>query len=192
MNYRFLDVDMSAVTFHGLSRSLHRKVALISTLMILAGILYFSMMTIHHLGDAQLMEQIALIVLVGSLVNVIIGGEFVLLSAAKKLFDLTPLGILYRQDRSIIGKAKCELLSLADTVEFRDYLDYGKINPAVRSKGHLLVMAHQRKGDLRDWVRNAKNLKHLANLVFQIHLVEQVLLADSVDTGVKGQSPVTL
>ena len=151
MDYKFLSVDLSAATFEGLSLSHHRKIALLGTITIF---------------------------LIGALIHYIAGGQFIMYSAAQTLARVTPLGVLYRQDKAVFDRAKRELLSIAREVQFRDYLEYGKINPAIRSRSSLVVMAHQKKGDLNQWIGSARNLKQLANLVYQIYLVEQILAQD--------------
>lgn len=175
MDYKFLSVDMSAATFEGLSLSCQRRIALVTTLLIWVGVAYTGIVGAQRLGDSKFVEEVAIIALFGALLHCIAGGEFLMLSAAKALLNVTPLGVLYRQDRSVLDKAKAELLAIASRVDFNDYLEYGKINPAIRSRESLLVVAHQRKRDLQEWVRNVRNLKHLADLVYQIHLVEQIL-----------------
>lgn len=175
MDYKFLNVDMSVATFQGLSLSYQRRIALVATLAIWGGMAYMAIIAGQLLDSGKLVNEMSIIVILGGLLHYLAGGEFVILSMAKALLRVTPLGVLYRHDRIILDKAKTELLAIAGQVDFNDYLEYGKINPAIRSRESLLVMAHQKKGDLQEWVRNARNLKHLADLVFQIHLVEQIL-----------------
>ena len=179
MDYRFLRVDVSAATFKGLSLPYQRKIALVATLSIWLVLGYACCRAALLFEGYDLATDVALIILFGVTNHYILCGQFILQSASKALLDVTPLGVLYRQDRAILDKAKDELLTIVGEVQLRDYLEYGKINPAIRARGSLVVMAHQRKGDLKQWIGNAKNLKLLANLVYQIYLVEKVLLQDS-------------
>lgn len=179
MDFRFLRVNIPAATFDGLSLSYQRKIALVATMGIWIGLGYACYRAALLLEGLHLAEDVACMFLFGIFIHYILSGQFILLSASKTLLDVTPLGVLYRQDRAILDKAKDELLTIAGEVQLRDYLEYGKINPAIRARGSLLVMAHQRKGDLKQWIGNSGNLKLLANLVYQIYLVEKVLLQDS-------------
>ncbi len=178
MEYRFLNLDLPAAMFEGLSLSYQRKVALGATFLIWIGLAITGIVGAQRLSDNAVAGDVTAIFVLGALLHYIVGGEFIILSGAKVLFKATPLGVLYRQDRSILDRAKSELLNIAKQVEFKDYLEYGKINPEIRSRGSLLVIAHQRKGDLQKWVGNARNLKQLADLVYQIHLAEQILAED--------------
>lgn len=179
MEFRFLKLDLSAATFEGLSLSYQRKIAVGATFLIWVGIALTGICGAQRIGDSAMADDLAASFVLVTLLYYIVYGEFIILACANALLKATPLGVLYRQDRSILDRAKWELLSIAGQVEFRDYLEYGKINPAIRSRGSLLVMAHQRKGDLQQWIGNARNLKLLANLVYQIYLVEKVLLQDT-------------
>ena len=178
MDYKFLSVDLSAATFEGLSLSHHRKIALLGTITIWLGVGYAFYLAALRLDALGWAEDVASVFLTGALIHYIAGGQFIMYSAARALARVTPLGVLYRQDKTVLDKAKRELLSIAQEVQFRDYLEYGKINPAIRSRSSLVVMAHQKKGDLNQWIGSARNLKQLANLVYQIYLVEQILVQD--------------
>lgn len=182
MEYRFLKLDLPAATFEGLSLSYQRKIALGATFLIWVGLALAGICGAQRIGHSAVAGDVATIFVLGALLYYIVSGEFIILSGTKALLKATPLGVLYRHDRSILDRAKSELLSIAEQVEFRDYLEYGKINPAIRSRGSLLVMAHQKRGDLQKWVGNARNLKQLADLVYQIHLVEQILAEDKALT----------
>lgn len=179
MEYRFLNLDLPAATFEGLSLSYQRKVALGATFIIWGGLAFAGFIGAQRVGNNAMADDMAGIFLLGTLLYYIVSGEFLIRSGAKALLKATPMGVLYRQDRSILDKAKAELLSIASQVSFRDYLGYGKVNPEIRARGSLLVMAHQKKGDLPQWVKNPHNLKLLANLVYQIHLVEKLLAEDA-------------
>lgn len=178
MDFKFLSVDLSAVTFDGLSLSRHRKVALVATVAIWFGVGYIGYCGAIHLNAIGWADNVACLSLLAMVIHYILSGRFFMHSLARALVNVTPLGVLYRKDMVVLHKARAELLSIAHQVQFRDYIKYGKINPSVRSRGSLLVMAHQRKGDLQQWVEKAQNLKQLANLVYQIYLVEEILAHD--------------
>ncbi|WP_444928338.1 hypothetical protein ACJJI4_23795 (plasmid) [Microbulbifer sp. TRSA002] len=166
MDYRFLRVDVSAATFEGLSLSYQRKIALVATVGIWLGMGYACYIAALRLEGLHIAEDVVDAFLFGILIHYILCGQFFLLTASKALLYATPLGVLYRQDREILDKMKEELLKITSEVQLRDYLDYGKINPVIRARGSLVVMAHQSKGDLKPWIGNARNLKLLANLVY--------------------------
>lgn len=178
MEYRFLNLDLAAAMFEGLSLSYQRKIALGATFLIWIGLAIAGIVGAQRVTDNPVAGDVAAIFVLVTLLYYIVSGEFIILSGAKALLKATPLGVLYRQDRFILDRAKSELLNIAKQVEFKDYLEYAKVNPAIRSRGSLLVIAHQRKGDLQRWVGNARNLKQLADLVYQIHLAEQILAED--------------
>jgi len=175
MEYKLLNLDLSVITFKGLSRPHQRKIALGLTFLIWIGTASAGIIFVQHIGNNAVANNAAAIFLSFALLDYILGGEFIILSGAKKLLRITPLGILYQQDRYILDRTKSLLISIAEQIKFRDYLVYGKINPAIQSRSSLLVIAHQESGDLRTWVDNFQNLKQLANLVYQIYLIEQRL-----------------
>ncbi|MCG8611819.1 MAG: hypothetical protein MI864_14925 [Pseudomonadales bacterium] len=180
MDYRFLNLDLPVTTFEGLSLPYQRKVALVATFLIWVGLAFAGFIGAQRIGPSAVADDIAAIFVLGTVLYYIVSGDFIVLSGAKALLNATPMGVLYRQDRSVLDKAKAELLLIASQVNFRDYLGYGKVNPEIRARGSLLVIAHQEKGDLSQWVNNPHNLKLLANLVYQIHLVEKLLAGDSM------------
>jgi len=173
MNYEKINTDISAATFKGLSLSYQRKLALLTTLLIWLGLSFAGLTIANQYADSQSVSDIAIISFFVMVIHYILGGKFVIYSLAKSLVTITPLGVLYRHDKTIIEKAKTELFKIAQNNDLQVYLHYARINPEIRSAANLQVIAHQKKGDLQEWTKNVKNLKKLANLVYQIHLVEQ-------------------
>lgn len=105
-------------------------------------------------------------------VDYIINDRFLPLGFSKWLVKFTPISVLYEKDMVVLDKARSELLRIANVNTFQDYLVYAKINPSIRSKSCLRVMVAQRKGKLEEWISKPEHLKCLADLVYQIHLVE--------------------
>ena len=180
MNDRFLKVDIAAVTFKGLSMSVDRKLALFNTVLIwfltAAVLLYFLVSLIDENGGF-----VGFTVLLGCSVMIldyIFTNRFIPYSLAKFLVQYTPISSLYKQDMKVLDSAKLELLNVAKQVRFADYLVYSKINPDIRSEDSLSVMLEQRRGNLTDWVNHPYHLKQLANLVYQIYLVENFIKED--------------
>jgi len=178
MQYQFLKVDISACTFTGLSLNYQRKVAFFATGAIFVGLLYFGYQLAICLSGIPAADEYGLLLLSAILIHYILTGEMILQTLSRRLLECTPIAVLYRQDKKIVDKAKSELYEISNKIEFIRYLDYGKVNPAIRSKKLLLVIAHQRKGDLQEWTKNVRNLKLLADLVYQIYLVERLLSVD--------------
>lgn len=179
MNYKKLNIDISATTFKGLSLSYQRKIAFFATLLIWLAISVVLWFVAGQYTNSQITNDIVIILLFGMLIHYIFGGEFFLYYLAKSLFKITPLSILYRQDRVILERAKTELFEITKNNDFYLYLDYARINPEIRSVANLQVISHQKKGDLQEYTKNVINLKKLANLVYQIHLVELFLAEES-------------
>ena len=177
--YKFLSFDIQTITFQGVSRKYQRKLALAFTLGIWVGLTIFAF---GLAGTAKTSKELEDVISMSALVCVLVGlfgGPFLPFVAARALFDITPLGVLYRNDQVVLERARAELLRIAKEVNFENYLSYSKINPDIRSKKSLLVMVHQKRGDLGQWVLRTRNLHQLANLVYQIFLVEARLQLDS-------------
>jgi len=175
MNYEKLNADISVATFNGLSLSYQRKLALLTTLLIWFGLSYSGLIIASQYESTQSVTDCVIISSLGIAIHYIFGGEFVFYALAKSLVKITPLGVLYRHDKLILEKAKVELFNIVKNNDLQPYLHYARINPEIRSAANLQVIAHQKKGDLQEWTKNVRNLKTLANLVYQIHLVEQFL-----------------
>ena len=172
MDYIKINADIAAATFKGLSLSYQRKLALLTTLLIWLGLSFAGLSIANQYADSQSVSDIAIISFFVMVIHYILGSEFVIYTLAKSLVRITPLGVLYRHDKAILEKAKTELFKIAQNNDLQPYLLYARINPEIRSAANLQVIAHQKKGDLQEWAKNVNNLKQLANLVYQIHLVE--------------------
>lgn len=172
------DIDISKITFSGASRSYERKIALLATALIWLGLLYIGYEATNIYGDTPIVQNLAVILIVSMVLQLAFTGRLWMMKFAHALFYVTPLGVLYRRDKKILKVAKEELLRIAGYIEFKGYSGYGKLNPAIRSGESLAVMTHQEKGDLAKWVNNARNLKKLADLVYQMYLVEQFIILD--------------
>lgn len=178
MNTRFLDIDIEAVTFRGISLSPQRKLALIASLMTWFGL---SVALFHAVSLLDANGSIATLILLAictSILDYIVTGRFVPHRLVKAIVQRMPLFVLYQRDLAVLEKARTELFELAGKVRFEDYLIYAKINPHIRSHESLRVMVAQRRGVLHKWTAKPEHLKKLANLVYQIHLVEMWLEED--------------
>lgn len=178
MNNRFLKVDIKAVTFCGLSKSLDRKLALLNSVLIWLSISLVLIYLASSIGPNGVVGFVTLFVMSLSVLDYIFNGRFIPHSLAKAVASYMPISVLYRKDMQVINAAKKELLALTSQVRFEDYLVYAKINPDIRSRECILIMMAQRKGKLNQWTKHPKHLKKLANLVYQIYLVEQFLHDD--------------
>jgi len=178
MKHGFLNISIKEVKFTGLSPSYLRVVALLASFTIWVAMTYFGFHAALMSENIPSIDAIALLILSVLLVHFIYYKEFVMLTWANYLVKHTPVVVLYLRDRKIINLALIECLSISGKVQFEDYLEYSKVNPAIRSRGNLMVIAHQRKGDLHLWVKNPRNLKKLANLIFQMYLAERFLSDD--------------
>lgn len=180
MNEKFLKVNIDAVKFAGLSLSAQRKLALFNTALIwivTAIVLYYF---ISLLDERENYISFTILVCISVMVlDYIITNRFLPYSLAKLLVEFTPIASLYRQDMTVLNSSRAELLKLANQVRFEDYLVYSRINPDIRSEESLNVMIQQRKGDLSGWIKKPQHLKMIANLVYQIYLVELFIQQDS-------------
>ncbi len=179
--YKFLNFDIQAATFFGVSKAYQRKLALAITLAIWFGLAFFFSRALGMVNTNSDLESLLTLVALLCLLVGLGGGPFLPLVAARALFSITPLGVLYRNDQIVLCRARDELFKIARSVDFSDYLTYGKINPEIRSRRCLLVIAHQKNGDLEVWAQRTRNLHQLANLVYQIFLVEERLRSDSLN-----------
>lgn len=178
MSKQFIDVNIPALTFQGLSRPVHRKIALSATLGVLAMLVYLSWVGGQLLNGLGLAEDLSMI-LTFLVISAYIGwNKFLPLWLAKVVLKNSPLGVLYRQDMKVVQLARDECMAVSRAVNFSDYLEYAKINPAICSQDSGVVMQAQAKGQIQRWSKNVHNLKSVANLIYQIHLVEQFLIAD--------------
>jgi hypothetical protein len=173
---KFVGLDMDALTFTGLSNTLARRVAAWSSFGILIALVTF--LYFVSLIPNRPLEITVVCFSFFVLVLYIATGRFMIKDLATLFEEHTPLSVLYRSDKKIISEARDGLMKVADSVDFRHYYEYRKINPAIGSRRHLLVIAHQRKGDLLPWSAHSRNLKALSDLVFQIHLAECVIEQD--------------
>lgn len=178
MKSKYPQINISATTFQGLSLGFHRKIAFYATILIWIGLAYVGISLGKLYGDHESVIAITALAFIIIIYRYISTGEFLINTIATVLLRITPLGVLYHSDRSILANARGELLGLSSRVNFAHYLDYGKINPSIRSKQNLLVIVHQQKGDLKNWVNNVRNLKQLADFVYQVYLVEEIIKSD--------------
>ena len=178
MNDRFLKIDIDAVTFRGLSASLDRKIALFNTALIWFSssvvLLYFA----SRIEPNGLLSFFFMLAMTLSILDYILNSRFIPYSLAQELVRYMPISALYKKDKQVLDIAKTELFAVANQVRFEDYLVYSKINPDIRSKESIRVMIAQRKGKLDQWIKQPRHLKKLANLVYQIYLVEQFIQQD--------------
>ena len=174
-NLPFLGIDISVITFKGVSLSYQRKVAMVLTCTIPFGMAYLIYLATLNMEGGERMDYSVLLVFSSVLICYVAGIEYFMYTLAKKLLQVTPLCVLYRQDKIFLDRARTELIAISQQVNFENYLQYSKINPAICTTDTLLVVWHQRKGDLVEWTENVWNLKNLANFVYQIHLAEMIL-----------------
>lgn len=174
------DYDLAAATFAGLSSSRQRRAAALFSILIwlaLAGVC----ITLALRLDDNVSDALALSAFSYVLFHFIFFEKNLLKVSSDILFEYLPLAVLVRRDSAVIDKARSELLNVAARLDFKAYLDYGKINPEIRSKQSLLVMAHQEKGDLETWTLQIRNLRCLADLVFQIHLTQMYMQGNAIE-----------
>lgn len=182
MQYQFVEVDVAKTTFQRASTHRQRMVALFATLMIGTGIATAVAIGLPALGKHIDLELLALLVSVVTLATYVVRGSFLPADAMRSLVSVTPLGVLYRHDMEVLDQGRQELLRIAGSVRFEDYSAYAKVNPSLRSSAAIAVIQHQRRGDLAEWCHHPHNLKALADVVFQLHLVERLFLEDMKDT----------
>jgi hypothetical protein len=178
MSYQFLNIDVDTITFIGISSSTQRMIGLCGTLVATACIMSLiylsSAMANIHLGMDEALVAVEIL-----LINYIAGGGPVVHTAMTRLFWITPLGVLYKRDKRVLESAKLELLAIIKDVKLQDYTNYGKINPLICSEESAQIIKEQASGNIEGWIENIHHLKALANMVYQIHLVEALLIKDA-------------
>lgn len=175
---QFAQLDAKALTFAGLSRRRERRVAMWSSLMILVVVSASLIASTVLVELPPVANSVILFLMAVVLAVYIFTGQFLVKDIAVWVGEGTPIAVLYRSDKKILDGARAELLQLAEQIDFRRYYHYRKINPAIGCRRHLLVMAHQKKGDLLLWSEKSRNLKALADLVYQFYLAERIIQAD--------------
>lgn len=178
MNDRFLQVDIEAITFHGLSKPVDRQIAFLNTLLIWLSVFVVLLLFTAQLNPNGAFAFCTLTVMSLTVLDYIFNARFLPIIFAKWLINYLPIATLYKKDMQVIDNAKLELFSLAEQVHFEDYLIYAKINPDIRSEDSIRVMMIQKKGCLSQWTKHPGDLKKLANLVYQIYLVESFIQDD--------------
>jgi len=185
MKFAFTNIDVQKITFQKVSRSYERKIALLATVLIWVGLTYFGYALAKVYGDVPFIQAIAVLLVISMVLQLALTGKLWALQLVLALFNITPIGVLFRRDKEILSAAKKELLKIAQQIEFQGYFVYGRINPEIRSGESQVVIANQKSGNLAQWARNTRNLKKLANLVYQMYLAEQFIIKDA-NTLVKG------
>ena len=140
MKKQFIDVNIPALTFQGLSRPAHRKIALCATLGVLAMLVYFSWVGAQLLSGLGLADDLSTILAFLVISAYIAWNQFLPFWLAKVVLKNSPLGVLYRQDMKVVQLARDECMTVSKAVNFSDYLEYAKINPAIRSQDSGVVM----------------------------------------------------
>jgi len=172
MDIHLLNID--AITLKGLSRTRQRKAALLLTLIIAGSVISMAVYLVSIISSQQ-SELCVIIILIASSIHYIIKGRVLLLDIAWALLEITPLGVLYRHDKRILNRCRYHLKQVTDQYELGDYLGYSRVNPTINSKESLEVIRRQRTGNLEGWVKHPVHLKHSANLIYQIYLVERLI-----------------
>ena len=168
---------LKTVTFQGLSSSPARLIAAGASLVIWALSVFLLVELGFRLEAAGIADQVGLVGASIILVHYSLSGRFLLADIATWMALRTPVGVLYRNDRKILGRARRVILRLARQHSFASFLPYSNINPAVARADSFEVFKQQEAGTLQSWLDGTKNLNTAAHLVFQIALVEQALAA---------------
>ena len=168
---------LKTVTFQGLSSTPARLIAAGASLVIWVLSVLLLVGLSFRFEAAGIADQIGLAAVSIILVHYSLSGRFLLADIAIWMALRTPVGVLYRNDRKILGKARKVILRLARQHSFASFLPYSNINPAVARADSFEVFKQQEAGTLQSWLDDTKNLNTAAHLVFQIALVEQALAA---------------
>lgn len=181
MQYQFIDVDVEKTTFQRASTHRQRMGSLLATIAIGIGIAAGVAIGLPIVDMHIDVELMGVLISVITLIEYIVKGRFLPADAARRLVSVTPMGVLYRHDMKVLEQGREELLRIAGSVQFDAFSSYAKVNPSLRSSAVKAVIQHQRRGDLAEWCHHPHNLKSLADMVFQLHLVERLLLEDMKD-----------
>lgn len=187
--YKFLDVNISAITFSGISSDFEKKTALVGTVIIWSGLALFLYEIAAVLDALGFADQVGGVFLAFMLIYYASTSRVALHDFAQVLLKITPMGVLYRQDMSIIDDARLELLQVVNSIDLSEYVaTYGKVNPAIKSSSNLIAIKQQKLGRLDEWSKELHNLKSLADLVYQIHLVERELSYDCIPSMIESSN----
>lgn len=183
MSLSLSNQDLSIITFQGLSRSWVRKVAILTTFGIWL-VLAFAAYKIGIAMEALSVTPTLSILIASSLVFQLsfFPDHFLPKKAAMWLIEWTPIGVLYRQDKEVLSKARRKLISISQQIDFRKLQGYSKINPALDCRAFNELVTHQTNGDLEQWITNTEHLKWFADMVYQLALVERFCGNDGLST----------
>lgn len=168
---------LKTVTFQGLSSTPARLIAAGASLVICALSAFVLVELCFRFEAAGIADQVGLVAASIILVHYSLSGRFLLADIATWMALRTPVGVLYRNDRKILDRAREVILLLAGQHSLASFLPYSNINPAVARADVFEVFKQQEAGTLQSWLDDTKNLNTAAHLVFQIALVEQALAA---------------
>lgn len=168
---------LKTVTFQGLSRTSARLIAAAFSVAIWVMTVIFLVALSFQLEAAGIVDQVGLVAASVILIYYLLAGRILLAQIAHWLALHTPVGVLYRNDREVLEKARTQILEIARHQSLASFLPYSNINPAVAHVDSFEVIEQQEAGTLHEWLGDAKNLNKAAHLVFQIALVEQALAA---------------
>ncbi len=173
----FTSEMLKAVTFQGLSSTPTRLIAAGASLVIWVLSVLLLVELSFRLEAAGIADQVGLVTASIILVHYSLSGRFLLSEIATWLSLHTPVGVLYRNDREVLDKARSKILEVARHQSLANFLPYSNINPAVAHVDGFEVIHQQDAGTLHEWLVDAKNLNKAAHLVYQIALVELAVAA---------------
>jgi hypothetical protein len=126
-------------------------------------------------------DQAGLLLCTSVLVYYIVTGKIAFMPISEWLVRLTPLGVLYRNDKQVLYAAKVQLQVLAGQVKFSDLQSYQRINPYINAQDCSAITSRHSKGELAQWLGDVKNLKGMSDLVYQLWVVEKSIAHGDYD-----------
>ncbi len=179
MNFTHHDKIIDEITFKGLSTRFQRKLTLLVTIAIIAGLAITAHKAIKLIPVNQMTEMLTLFMTACMYIHYVLTGQFILKQWALSIACQLPLAKLYDQDKRIIEETKTKLIPLAIGLKGKDLTIHRRINPRLASVsiGEVIQHLHQ----LERWTVSAENTKKCADFVYQYVLVERWLQQQEIE-----------
>jgi len=169
----FRSVDISAITFEGLTTARQRRTYFRAQLVLFAAAAVLMSLNFQGLTGSGF----SFLALIGG-VSVIVATYAALWpkrrAALKRLLHPYSLdAYLTSRDAKIIQRAYNEVIRISKGLNFVDALKLRVHEPAIEEFIHLKIIAYQRKGLLRRWLIDQERLEHACRFLYLCAVAEQ-------------------
>tara|TARA_R110001592_G_scaffold221139_2_gene475802 strand:+ start:10751 stop:11290 length:540 start_codon:yes stop_codon:yes gene_type:complete len=169
-----LNIDLNAVTFKGLSSSKARMASVILSFIIFLSVLA-SLFSAGYLASVagQIPDWIFLLGVSALLIEYILTSRTSLETVASILVDAMPMSILFRRDKVILERGRVELERVLSDLDLAVLNGYSTINPSISVSISDQLIDICRRGELKTWLNEPKQLASAANLIYQVYITEE-------------------